>query len=425
MVEERAGFGEKTVEPGGGAFADGKHAAFPVFAFAHGQGYNPAGELTTTDYSDSTPDVVIVFDKLGRQQSVTNGVATSVFAYDPATLALDTETITYNLPGQAAFTRVLDRSRDSLGRDTGYTLGTPSPSLAIETQAEYQYSATTGRLAQISNPQISNHQFTYGYESGSSLIATVTGPVHTVTSTYEPTRDILASKENKAGTTIISKYDYTVNGIGQRTNVSTSGTAFPATPSWTWGYDSLGQVVSADSIENTHDRAYQYDAIGNRKKSADSLTLPGSDNYTSNELNQYSSLSINSQPPTLNQYDFDGNLTSGQVPIDSAGLVWDAENRLIAVSVIGQDTIHYAYDAQSRRISRNVGTETILYVYDAWNVIAEYSGTSLSKTYLWGTDLSGSQQGAGGGRWPSFSDHQQSTLNSQLLSNLRRQRKRE
>jgi hypothetical protein len=38
VVEERAGFAEKTVEPGGGALADGEHAAFAVFAFAHDQG---------------------------------------------------------------------------------------------------------------------------------------------------------------------------------------------------------------------------------------------------------------------------------------------------------------------------------------------------------------------------------------------------
>ena len=33
----------------------------------------------------------------------------------------------------------------------------------------------------------------------------------------------------------------------------------------TWGYDSLGQVTSADSTENAHDRGYLYDSIGNRR----------------------------------------------------------------------------------------------------------------------------------------------------------------
>jgi len=39
-----------------------------------------------------------------------------------STLALATETIDYTLPGVAPFTRVLDRSRDNLGRDIGWNM---------------------------------------------------------------------------------------------------------------------------------------------------------------------------------------------------------------------------------------------------------------------------------------------------------------
>jgi RHS repeat-associated protein len=290
------------------------------------------------------------------------------------------------------FSRVLDRSRDNLGRDTGWELKNGN---TIENQVVYGYSATEGRLATVSN---SNSAFRYDYLAGANLVEKVTGTagaVHTVTNTYEPTRNVLDIKENKAGTTIISKYDYLVNAIGQRAEVNTSGTAFPATPSWAWGYDSLGQVISANSSVNTSDRAYQYDAIGNRKKSADSLTLPGSDNYTSNALNQYSSIG-NPQSTIVNPlHDFDGNLTSGQLPTGSAGLVWDSENRLVSPTVNSVITT-YLYDAQSRRIARTTAGSTTVFVYDGWNCIAEYSGTTLSKTRLWGLDLSGTLQGAGG-----------------------------
>jgi hypothetical protein len=90
--------------------------------------------------------VTIVFDELGRQESVANGVATSTFTYTAATLALDTETITYNLPSQPAFTRVIDRSRYNLGRDSGWQLKKCN---TIENQAEYEYSATDGRLFKV------------------------------------------------------------------------------------------------------------------------------------------------------------------------------------------------------------------------------------------------------------------------------------
>jgi RHS repeat-associated protein len=210
---------------------------------------------------------------------------------------------------------------------------------------------------------------------------------------------VLASKQNKVGTDVISQYDYTVNALGQRTRVNTSGTAFPAMPSWLWGYDSLGQVTSADSSVNTSDRAFEYDAIGNRKKSSDSLTLPGSDNYTRNAVNQYTSLTLNSQPHTLNpSYDFDGNATAYPLPVaptTNSTLTWDAENRQIS-SIVGSITTTYLYDAQSRRIAKTIGGTSTFYVNDGWNCIAEYSGTALSTTNLWGTDLSGTMQGAGG-----------------------------
>jgi len=52
-----------------------------------------------------------------------------------------------------------------------------------------------------------------------------------------------------------------------------------------------------------------------------------------------------------------------------------------------------------RRIRKTTNDEDTAFVYDGWNVIAEYDVTStptLDTTYTWGMDLSGSMQGAGG-----------------------------
>jgi RHS repeat-associated protein len=217
-------------------------------------------------------------------------------------------------------------------------------------------------------------------------------------------------KQNKVGTSVISSYDYAVNAIGQRTGVTTSGTAFPAVPSWAWSYDALGQVIAADSSVATSDRSYQYDTIGNRQKSADSLTLPVANNYSANLLNQYSAIN-NQQSSVINpSYDFDGNATAYPMPAaptTNSTLAWDAENRLIS-STVGTVITTYQYDAKSRRIAKVAGTSATtstatLYLYDAWNCLAEYErGTGVSpvltlkKTRLWGTDLSGTPQGAGG-----------------------------
>jgi RHS repeat-associated protein len=64
--------------------------------------------------------------------------------------------------------------------------------------------------------------------------------------------------------------------------------------------------------------------------------------------------------------------------------------------------ISYNYDSLSRKITRNVASSvggpltTEKYLYNGWNCIAEYTGTTLKKTNLWGLDLSGTLQGAGG-----------------------------
>jgi RHS repeat-associated protein len=226
-----------------------------------------------------------------------------------------------------------------------------------------------------------------------------------VTNTWEPDRDVLDAKENKVGAVTVSKLDYGVNTIGQRTALSQTGTAFASVRGIAWAYDSYGQVTSADSTLATQDRAYQYDAIGNRKKSANSLTLPVSDNYIANSLNQYSSLSIpNPQSPISNPiYDLDGNATSYPLPAAptvNSTLTYDSENRLTSTTVNGITTTQQ-FDATGRRISKTTGSTTRLYLYEGWNVIAEYSRSvgvspTLQKTYLWGTDLSRTLQGAGG-----------------------------
>ena len=353
-------------------------------------------EQTNPGNDTATPDVSITYDSLGRQFTQSNGIATSTFAYDPATLSLDTETLSYDLNADSTpdLVRVLDRSQDTLNRSTGFQL---KDGTTVEAAASYGYDLA-GRLNRVdpAYPLPTGPAFTYAFVTNSgSLVNTVTGPAHNGTNTWETTRDVLALKENKVGTTVISSYDYSVNATGQRTDVSQAGTAFAAARGITWGYDSLGQVTKADhNTDNTFDRAYQYDAIGNRIEAINgATTVTGTPNYASNSLNQYSG--VGALNPT---YDFDGNATAYPLPVapsSNSTLVWDAENRKIS-DIVGTSTNTYLYDSQSRRIAKTVGGTTTLYLYDGWNSIAEYSGTTLSKTRLWGIDLSGGQQGAGG-----------------------------
>ncbi|SVD01954.1 uncharacterized protein METZ01_LOCUS354808, partial [marine metagenome] len=197
-----------------------------------------------------------------------------------------------------------------------------------------------------------------------------------------------------------------VNALGQRTSLTTSGSAFGANAGRTdWGYDELGQLVRADhNTSDQNDRAYHYDKLGNRIHATDDQ---GTTRYQTNELNQYLTAGA-----TNYQYDDDGNLVSDGLRTYR----WNANNRLIEVKLGTVSLATYAYDHQGRRISKSTPQGTTQFVYDGWLLLAEYAETegapiSLKNSYLWGPDLSGSFQGAGGvGGLLSVSDENGTTF---------------
>lgn len=111
--------------------------------------------------------------------------------------------------------------------------------------------------------------------------------------------------------------------------------------------------------------------------------------------------------PTVNEgYDADGN----QLRDGRWNYTWDAENRLVKMeSLSGAPSgsnrrLEFGYDYMGRRVwskITNLDTSTVLserrFLYDGWNLVAELSSANaVIRTYVWGTDLSGTAQGAGG-----------------------------
>ncbi len=114
------------------------------------------------------------------------------------------------------------------------------------------------------------------------------------------------------------------------------------------------------------------------------------------------------QTPEALYYDLDGNLTNDGRWV----YTWDAENRLVrmessrAAPPPSKLKLEFAYDAKGRRIQKLVSTNngsgyvaqyTNRFVYDGWNLVGVLSpSSSLLSSFVWGLDLSGSIQGAGG-----------------------------
>jgi len=109
------------------------------------------------------------------------------------------------------------------------------------------------------------------------------------------------------------------------------------------------------------------------------------------------------------EYDADGNLISD----GRWTYAWDGENRLtnmmrnVESPAGARQQLTFEYDAEGRRIRKQywtnsgsgfVAQSTNLFLYDGWNLIGELnaSGGGRLRTYIWGTDLSGTMAGAGG-----------------------------
>lgn len=349
--------------------------------------YDPAGQLVKTQVNDDgmTPTKTYQYDQIGRIiNATTEGVASYQYHYNDQNQVMEEQITIPTING--TLERSLVRSYDAYGRATGYQLKQGD---AVEQDIAYTYSPA----GQLTGVAADDKECTYAYvPNAPQLVAQVTSPVHTVVNTYEANRSMLASKinrwKNKVDTPIISAYTYTMNSLGQRVFVSTEGEAFGANPAdWAWGYDSMGQVASANE-----DR-YAYDQIGNRRTSrkGDSPEMV----YLTNALNQYEQIGSNAP-----MYDSDGNQLIGLTPTvalpdrHTLSFAYNAENRPANVSRNGEVLESYNYDHKGRRIQKG---DTVS-LYDGYNAIAEYkdSTRSLKTTYAWGNDLSGTTQGAGG-----------------------------
>lgn len=118
-------------------------------------------------------------------------------------------------------------------------------------------------------------------------------------------------------------------------------------------------------------------------------------------------------PPAAQSFvhDLDGNLTDDGVWT----YTWDAENRLAGMQhkttladPAARRKLAFEYDARGRRIRKQVfpwgstdysatATSDQRYVYDGWNLLAIFDPQfSILQSFVWGLDLSGTAQGAGG-----------------------------
>jgi RHS repeat-associated protein len=181
------------------------------------------------------------------------------------------------------------------------------------------------------------------------------------------------------------------------------------------GVEDQGSASSNATVTVNATAAYQKGNYYRSELAVDNSTLPvylpimnlGTLDTNSVFINRHTLLA---KTPEAFGYDADGNLTND----GKWSYTWDGENRLVALQSLSaipdaaKRRMEYAYDEQGRRIyakimewNTNSSSYQIIteerYWYDGWNIIGRADlATTLVQNFVWGLDLSGTMQGAGG-----------------------------
>jgi RHS repeat-associated protein len=283
------------------------------------------------------------------------------------------------------------------------------------------------RLTSIASmPSLAN--FKYAYDLANQRTNITTGDGSYWSYIYDSLGQVTAGKKYWSDGTPVAgqQFDYTFDSIGNRTQTEAGGDATGANLRVAnYTNNLLNQITSRDVAGNVDIMGIgqatntiqinglspyrkgpyfreQLNVTNNSSAVWDLITAssPGQSNVTGH--------AYVAETPEQYTYDLDGNLLSD----GRWNYTWDGENRLLSLtSLSGAPSgsllqLNFGYDYMGRRIQKTVSTNgtsgyegeyTNNFIYDGWNLIAELNpNASLIGSYLWGTDLSGSAQGAGG-----------------------------
>ena len=290
--------------------------------------YDLAGNLSQfTDRKNQ--QTTFVYDALNRRTTATYPDATTTFTYDSVgrlTKASDT----------ATGAGTIDFAYDTLDRLIQETTGQGTVS--------YQYDVLGRRTNMVANGQ---QPVGYTYDAASRLTQVAQGSL-TVGLGYD-NANRRSSLTYPNGTVTSYAYDLASRLTGI-THTGPSG------------------IIEA--------LTYQYDAAGNRtsltRNNGTASLLPtavASASYdAANEQTAFAGAALT--------YDNNGNLTND----GTNTYVWDARNRLVAVS--GGLTANFSYDAFWRRKSKQINSVTSQFLHDRNDIVGEVGGGAVGATYI-------------------------------------------
>lgn len=308
-------------------------------------GYDKANRLTETKFSDNTKHT-FSYDKNGNLTGYTTPDVSATIGYDAANRKTS-EAVTIG-----GITKSYSYSYDAKGNKQSYT----SPEGTV-----YSYTYNKNDQPKTITTPAGQIALDYSWIRNTK----VTFPNGVVTDYgYNDNHWLTQIAAQKAPNTVLSAgYQFDkVGNISQKASDVTTD----------YGYDKIYQLLS--STNSINPETFTYDKVGNRKTKQGTQT-PWSYNKN-NELQTAETVTYG--------YDANGNTTTKTEAGQTVTFNYNATDRLTTVQLPDGRTATYTYDPFGRRIKKQVGSETTLYVYADEGLIGEYTETGVTKkTYGW------------------------------------------
>jgi RHS repeat-associated protein len=345
--------------------------------------------------SSASPSTAYTYDAASRLSTVSDGTNSAAYFYVANSSLVDHIVFAHN--GSTVMTA--QNTYDKLNRLTGRSSVSSASSVV---NFQYQYNTASQRTKVT---LVDGSYWLYGYDALGQLTSAVKyfwdGTPY-AGQQYGFTFDTIGNR-----TVALAGGDS--NRMNLRTNIYSDNLLNQITSRTVPGYvDIMGLTLSTNVSVNGSNAYRKWEYFREQLSVSNSSNALWTNITVTNQTATNSGSIFVAQTPESIGYDLDGNLTND----GRFTYVWDGENRLTTMTSLSNAptaskvSVAFTYDYMGRRIqkvvSTNNGTNWVVsytneFVYDGWNVAAILDGgNNLLYTFTWGTDLSGTMQGAGG-----------------------------
>ncbi|WP_430453465.1 RHS repeat-associated core domain-containing protein [Rhodopirellula europaea] len=361
--------------------------------------------ITTTEHDD-LDRVTRTTDQLGDTVSMTYDVAGRLLKRDyrtransPSGTIADSDTFTFDDASRmltatsGRYGNTVTYVYDITGRKLNETLAIGGQSYTTDTQYD-----AAGRVKKLIYPDASEVSRTY--TARGQLEKIITGGVDLMTRGYDDggrmtssvydngvseSRSYNADNTSSAITftgASIGNLSYTWDDNHNKASETIGGTM--SGYGFTASYDAEDRLTGWDRSDASLDQSWNLTSVGDWQSFTENLVVQNRTHGPSHELTAAGGQSV--------QHDAKGNLTllPSSLRPQATAFTWDFDNRLKSADVgnNGSIDVEYEFDALGRRVSRDDGTTTTVFVQNGQQTVADYvSGASPGSpeyTYLWG-----------------------------------------